>query len=749
MTYSNDIENFENIPLDTLAEINRFSVRAINVCRGNELIDLESIILYFKKHGSFLRLRSIGGKTNKELCAFCENILGSDAFDYLIKSKNEQPEIALESDYFRMSIDDLTQYYNLSARAFNVCNFNKLHDLGAVLTYFIENRDFMNLRNIGRKTDIELCVLCKNILQDGGVNNLIAQEKEETNAILDTLTFNQDKLINQILKRESKVLSPRAINVLNNFFEGNITFAKLYAAFYNRARVAKLDLIGKKTEEELTKFIDLMENRALSLVPLTDEEVKAQNFLEILIDGFSLQPNEIAVYEVSLRTSTFPLFKFLYWLVTENKLLNERETAVLKARSGYFSDVDKLSLNELAEQFNITRERVRQIDYKTEILLSEALMPINTVKNDISNYTKYPIDFSKDVVHVRKSVVKEINDHEGCYFTPKFITKVFGYLHANKYDTIGLDLKHFDNIYLVDRGLMARFDFNAFFNAVQLQVDDNIDEDYILDFEGYLMTFLIRQEHLESLLSIKNVCEDILSSEYTEGVEVDWDGNIIFKRNTQTHRYELIKEVLEEQGEPMKLIEIYEILCEKHPEFMDKGIENFRSTIAKEKDIFIYFGRSSTYGLAKWEKERENVKGGTIRDIIEEFLNQSNEPQHVLAIKEYVATYRPETTCNSVNSTMLLKPDRFKDMTCWFYGIPSKTYSSFSCIKVPKFFNKRILEFIAANPDVSELEMTENLAEKYGLRTIQIKYYIQYCLEMGKLKRENGQLKYDENSISA
>ena len=40
----------------------------------------------------------------------------------------------------------------------------------------------------------------------------------------------------------------------------------------------------------------------------------------------------------------------------------------------------------------------------------------------------------------------------------------------------------------------------------------------------------------------------------------------------------------------------------------------------QRKRGFISFGRTSTYGLKEWEEKEKDIRGGTIRDITEEFL---------------------------------------------------------------------------------------------------------------------------------
>jgi len=72
-----------------LSLVNAVSVRAYNVCLYNELSSVESLLDYFKRHGSFSEFRNCGLKTNLELIDFCkENV---DSFSKDEQSKEVEP----------------------------------------------------------------------------------------------------------------------------------------------------------------------------------------------------------------------------------------------------------------------------------------------------------------------------------------------------------------------------------------------------------------------------------------------------------------------------------------------------------------------------------------------------------------------------------------------------------------------------------------------------------------------------------
>ena len=90
----------------------------------------------------------------------------------------------------------------------------------------------------------------------------------------------------------------------------------------------------------------------------------------------------------------------------------------------------------------------------------------------------------------------------------------------------------------------------------------------------------------------------------------------------------------------------------------------------------VSFSRTSTYGLKLWEEDG-NVKGGTIKDMVLEYLTNSNEPVHILELEQYVLKFRPETNRINILSNMRIKNQMFLFFPQGFVGLISKRESSY------------------------------------------------------------------------
>jgi len=62
----------KNLSLSELTQIEGLSVRSQNVCEWNDLIDINSILDYYRNNRNFLKLRNCGQKSNYELLTICE-----------------------------------------------------------------------------------------------------------------------------------------------------------------------------------------------------------------------------------------------------------------------------------------------------------------------------------------------------------------------------------------------------------------------------------------------------------------------------------------------------------------------------------------------------------------------------------------------------------------------------------------------------------------------------------------------------
>jgi hypothetical protein len=82
--------------------------------------------------------------------------------------------------------------------------------------------------------------------------------------------------------------------------------------------------------------------------------------------------------------------------------------------------------------------------------------------------------------------------------------------------------------------------------------------------------------------------------------------------------------------------------------------------------------------LKKWDYEKENIKGGTIRSIVQEFLENHSTPVHIKKITEFVLKYRPESNSGSIITNLKLdKHDIFVFFNDSYVGLESKKQEYF------------------------------------------------------------------------
>ena len=598
------------------------------------------------------------------------------------------------------------------------------------------------LERSGRKTELELMKICETYLSDDTIKEYFStldKNKSSNRKTYSSLSERQTTVVNIFIKTRFQLLSKRVVNALNTYLNFSVDFTSIQRAFFDdKSVIEKIHKIGQKTSVEVSDFVLAIEEYALFVAQFDEETVELSHFIAALSSILSLPATYLEPYFDKIKSNQFPLFAFLQQLLNNKEFLTKRESTVLRYRFGYFTTSKSRTIERLGEQLGVSRERVRQISIGLEKIFTKKLFFLSRLKSEILDFSNYQIDFSKDCVYIKKSEADNINQLEGCHFTPKFISKILSHLHSDTHTIFGEELKKFKNIYIIRRTLTERFDFLALFEKITSLVGGVVGEDYVFDYAGYLYPFL-KIKDITLLPAIKQVCTDIISSEFTEGVEIDFEGNLIFKRNKKITQYEYILEVLEEYGNPMLLQDIIVALSEKYPQDV-RTIEGVRNAMRNEKDIFIYFGRTSTYGLLKWEKERANMKGGTIKNIAEEYLEKCTEPKHVLEIAEFVMQYRPNTNPWSIKSSLQADGKRFKSFDNGFWGLPTKKYLDPRFKKTPKYFLRYFQGTIDLYPEMTESDIVAFLSAKYGLREIQVAYFIKKNIKDGTLCRENNKI---------
>lgn len=557
-----------------------------------------------------------------------------------------------------MTIDEIYKKEEISVRSYHVCKYNELNSISDLKKYYYENKSFEKLRNCGRKSSEELIEICNKYPDDNFENKEIEVKKENPlKSIITNLTRVQREVINSFIFVNTNSLSVRSKNAIslhlkNNLKVKNFTEKVLLSESFN---VQNIKNVGAKCVPEIEIYISIIKDFIFEVNQTIDEKyliaLKNKFLIQRTFD-IPLVPSEILESE-----SIFQLTKFL---LNQNAFFDETQTVIVKLALKLFNNQKELTLDEIAEQVDLSRERVRQIRKLCLEALFDKLLFISNFNDDL--FQKYSIDVESIYIEINTDILNKINQSNNTNFSREFITFILSAYLKDSFSVVGnyedvLQPKYFNsrnrhnwnNFYLVEKELALEFDFTSFTNDISNRLSDRIEESYSFNFKSYLSKFLTNN-NIDTLELLFPICEEILNEEFE--IYLDLDENINFKRNTSRQVHEYAFEALEHLGKPSKVKEIFQKVIELHPNY-DTEEAKIRVSM-KRKNGFVPIGRKSVFGLKKWESELDNFKGGTIRDIVEEYLMQFAVPKHISDITEHVLKYRPKSNQYSILQNLKL-----------------------------------------------------------------------------------------------
>ncbi|MDM8554677.1 hypothetical protein QUF75_08120 [Desulfococcaceae bacterium HSG7] len=638
----------QEISLEQLVKLEKLSVRTINVCKNNGFDYLHDILNHYKKNRTFLKFKNCGAKTERELIHLC--LKYSDYDSCHLQEQDNEDELAHE---------------NLSIRAINVCKNNELNSIEAILKHYKEYKTFRNFDNCGSKTEKELVEIYHKYSD--------TKELELSQVNFNNLNKLQRFILNQYFKSRIKSLSNRTINCLSSIDPNIDDFRSFYKVFSTPDfSIINLKNVGKKTKQEFDDFC----NDIFSLADLLQSQVDAQEFFNFFVSvvtkDLDVDEKFIEDFASDFFEEKFPLFRFIDFLIKNGYIYSDRELQIFYHRSNYCADKEIFTLEKLGEktssQDKLTRERVRQLAEKINPILEGKLSHLFMC----FPYTNYNISFNEDqdFIHIDNEFANRINMAEGVNFTPKFYARIFSIFMGDSHTLCPDSLKNEANIYLIKKELFEYFDFDDFYQDIEQTVNRRILDTYSIHFEGYLCGFL-KTDDISLLERISPICETILFEAFN--LFLDLDGNVIIEKNIKIKSKDYALKVLEEYGKPMHLKMIYDHIISMYPD-MKLKIESVRRALSSSE--FIYFGNSSTYGLKKWEYENDSIKGGTHKDIAEQFLEKFDEPKHISDIYSYVRKFRDTNERNVLLTIKSGNNRRFVFFYGSYVGLKSKKYTN-------------------------------------------------------------------------
>jgi DNA-directed RNA polymerase specialized sigma subunit len=258
-----------------------------------------------------------------------------------------------------MTIEEIYYSEDISVRSFNVCNDNDLKDLNAILKHYREHKTFGNLRNCGKKSNEELTDLCMKYIDYGG-SQIVEPSKPEKQLITAISSFNrtQREIVNSFIEINSNNLSNRSKNAITSFLNGNLKIRNISERILTNDRFnfqAKKN-VGTKTVTELKSFIHTITEFIEKVA-----EVDSENDLVALRNRFFIEKTFSISYVPNEILESQSIFSLVDFLISKNAIFEKNESVIFQKAFKIFDNQQELTLDEIAEEINISRERVRQI----------------------------------------------------------------------------------------------------------------------------------------------------------------------------------------------------------------------------------------------------------------------------------------------------------------------------------------------------------------------------------------------------
>ena len=557
-----------------------------------------------------------------------------------------------------MEIERIYYRNNLSLRAYNACLENGFLSIADLRGYFKAHGDFFGLAKVGRRTNDELIEFTKRYSEKIKIENEDEFIEKDFLSIVLKLNDPEIELVNHFILDRINHLRNRSRNALSQYLKRDFRIITLSSELIIQpsSKIRNIPNIGSLSLKEIREFIIDVKNYVYQVDANMDRDIIAQKNAALFIQAsFSIKqiPAEILKGE--------SVFKILDYLIANDYFLTKNDNRVFKLKYRIYDGSESFSNEDIAAKIGVTKERVRQINERLEERIKANLAFVDKLNNhSISSYLA-----DVDYYLISNANALSINNHARTHFSKGFIAFIIGLIRHNDFDIIGglndvlgnrtynVRQRHvWNDLYLINKNLTAMVNFEGLLDDVATRLNGRIEKTYTIQLEGYIEKFLRQKGIYTDLSAVIPVFEMLLKNE----MDIDIAGNhkIEIRRNSYKRIDEYAYEILERIGEPTSA----EVIAEKINEVFkvrNISVTSVRVLMTAEKG-FVFMGREGVYGLKKWESQRNDFKGGTIRSITAEYLLKHDEPQVIDDITNHILIYRPNSNKESIAQNLRLEP---------------------------------------------------------------------------------------------
>jgi hypothetical protein len=345
-------------------------------------------------------------------------------------------------------------------------------------------------------------------------------------------------------------------------------------------------------------------------------------------------------------------------ILTQDK--DDRDWRIIQRRFG-LNGTTRLTLEELGEAFDLTRERVRQIEYKALVELQSVLIE--------NQYAGYNYHVHPEILATIKALFDTLATQ-----TKEFIveTELFDLVCQTLIDDIaklrpilimlfaiaGMSRIEFSDPDLTAVWTRADSDQRENLERVVTLLDNLLTVDIAVPMEDFdilrsVNKKLPREKRL-SLLQLRRFI-DLCST-----VEQREDGLFWGKFEYLKSRGNQVERLLTEAGKPLSIAELTRVINSKlvmrgHRKLTEQNLTNQLTHDAR----FVPIGRSGYWALKAWD----HINTSSIITLMERYLLAKNEPATAEEIFEYVSSLRPVSEASitfylASHSKLFKKADR-------------------------------------------------------------------------------------------
>lgn len=576
-----------------------------------------------------------------------------------------------------ISLSDLNKNMKLSNRSYGICMDYDLMTLTDLINFYVQNKSFLKLRNCGRKSNAELVAICK-AYDTNEVQEQSAEDGYSYVAAADKLTEEQVKAFDAYINFKAQSLSVRSYNGLNDFAKSQINLKQLIVLLDPDFDLRSIKNIGQLSEAELLAFLSDIRNK-LKRPDNLDADIPKQLFINQFSKKIRCQPSILNdLYSRCVKDDKLYLFAFIQQLFDKRILFSENQWTVFRTAFNFWNHYSYHPLVEISKLLGLTDERVRQIRKNIYKKLDFTFSFVY----DIDNIYYHTLDVNNDFIDVNEELLASIQQEEHVNFNKLFILKMLsiklskshkliGDLESNLYktNTTANYQKSFNKVFLVCNEYVKDYDLKALFKDMYKRIAVPSSKTYSLPLHQYLLPFIKKNADTDTH-RLLDITKFVITEEF--GPDLISGDHIFFYRNKRVKLYEHIYEALCQIDAPATVDDIYLKMLEINPDLPNSG-KSVRTTMIKNSDVFISFGKTSIYGLKEWEATK-NIRGGTIKQLAIEYLQTQSKPQHIKEILAYVNQFRNTNVNNLITNLRLDKKNTFVFFPKQYVGLTAKKH---------------------------------------------------------------------------